>query len=332
MTRERLIVTLAVLCALGAPALADDKAGAEAAFLRGKELMKAGHIAEACDAFARSEQLDSQLGTRYNLAICYEKQGRIASAWALFRELAQRDSNAARKKDSTARAQALAPRLTKMLINLEFAAVPGLVVTRNGADVTATVGIETPVDPGQYEIVATAPGFESFSARVSATGPGMTVTVAIPSLDKAPKTAQPRPANGASDAADEDEDEPLVFRDDGAGRRRLGVGGSGLAVGAGGVVFGVLASSKWSKAKDLCGDDLRCDTQGDLERGNGLVSDARTYGNVSTVLVGVGAAAVVTGVVLWLTAPSGETPDEHAWLLTPSVDRDGVYVSIGGAL
>ena len=98
-----------LVCALVSTAHADDKAAAESAFLRGRELLKAGKVAEACDSFARSEKLDPQMGTRYNLALCYEQEGRLASAWGLFRELAQRDTNSARKKDSTTRAAAIAP-------------------------------------------------------------------------------------------------------------------------------------------------------------------------------------------------------------------------------
>ena len=83
-------ITAVALAAARPAARADDtvdKPAAEAAFLRGKELMKEGYLAEACDAFARSQRLDPQLGTQYNLALCYEQLGRTASAWALYREL-----------------------------------------------------------------------------------------------------------------------------------------------------------------------------------------------------------------------------------------------------
>jgi hypothetical protein len=211
-------------------------------------------------------------------------------------------------------------------------------VTRNGDDVTATVGIESPVDPGEYVIVATAPGHVSFEAKVSATGEGMTVTVAVPSLEKAPEEALPDdapprgPAEHGNALLPEEPGPPPPRR--GSGRKTLGliVGGAGLAVAAGGLGVGVLARGKWDDAKAICGDDLGCDSPDDLERGNALVSDARTFGNVSTVLVGVGAAALVTGIILYVTAPDDAAPDEHAWRVAPAVDADGVYVTIGGAL
>jgi Flp pilus assembly protein TadD len=71
---------------------ADDKAAAEAQFVKAKKLMKDGKTAEACEAFAKSQELDPQLGTRYNLGICYQQLGKTASAWVLFRDVAQIDT------------------------------------------------------------------------------------------------------------------------------------------------------------------------------------------------------------------------------------------------
>jgi hypothetical protein len=164
----------------------------------------------------------------------------------------------------------------------------------------------------------------------------MTVTVAVPSLEKAPEAAEPPPPEpGPPDHGNALlPEEPSAPPRAKSNRKTLGlvIGGSGLAVAAGGLVVGVLARGKWDDAKAICGDDLACDSADDLDRGNALVSDARTFGNVSTVLVGVGAAALVTGIILYVTAPSDSQPDEHAWRVTPAVDGDGVYVTIGGAL
>jgi hypothetical protein len=329
------VVVCALILGLAGAARADDgdKAAAEAAFLKAKDLIKAGDVAGACEAFGRSQTLDPQNGTEYNLALCNEKLGRFASAWIAFRELAQRDTNASRKKDSEKRARALSARLTKMLINVDFAAVPGVRITRNGVDVTAQVGIETPVDAGDYTIVASADGYQTFSAQVSATGEGMTVTVAIPSMEKLPEdttVAVPPP-----DVDDHHEDVTVVAprRARKAGHGKLIgvlVGSAGLAIAGGGAVFGVLASGAWADAKAICGDDLACPTDADTDRANALAADARTDGNLSTVLVGVGAAAIVTGVVLYLIAPSSSGGDEHALLVAPT--RGGAVLSFSGAL
>ena len=90
-----------------------------------------------------------------------------------------------------------------------------------------------------------------------------------------------------------------------AGSRRKLIGwivsGAGGAVLATGLAFGAVARSKWHDALEMCDDDRVCSAQG-----HALAEDARTAGNVATILVGIGAAAAVTGAVLILTAP-----DEH---------------------
>ncbi len=321
-------LTAVVVLAAAAPARADDKAAAEAAFLRGKQLMKDGFLAEACDSFARSQKLDAQFGTQYNLALCYEQLGRTASAWALFRELIQRDTNGHRRKDATARAEALSDRLTRMLINVEES-VDGLAISRNGDDVTATVGIESPVDPGHYEIVASAPGHQALTLQVSAKGEGITVAVTIPALEPLvdlearvdEEAAPPAPVV----AADPDPEQPITDTRPSRSRRRLAliVGGAGAAVAAGGLGLGLYARGTWGDVRALCGDDLACDSDGDLARGNALRADARRQALGATVLIGAGAAAIAAGVALWLTAP-----DER---FVVTFDDDGAGVAVRGS-
>src|SRR3954467_9213570 len=71
-----------------AHAQASQKATAEALFEEGRKLMAEGKAADACPKFADSEQLDASSSTLLNLASCYEKLGRTASAWATYREAA----------------------------------------------------------------------------------------------------------------------------------------------------------------------------------------------------------------------------------------------------
>jgi hypothetical protein len=320
------MTALALLSGGAAHAQSQSKAAAETAFRRGKELIAAGKVADACASFEQSQKLDPQLGTQYNLALCYERLGKLASAWVTFSELAARDSNAGRKADSSKRARKLEPKLTKMVIRTAEP-TPGLVITQDGADVTLLVGTESPVDAGTYQFEARAPGRRTWTQPVTVTGEGRVVTIDVPVLDVDVSAAPTTPA--PDDAAT-----PLPRVDDTApsrsGRTRrligLGVGGAGVLSVVVGSVFGVQAMGLKSDADDLCGGDID-DCTGDVSASQDKIDDARSKATLSTVFVGVGLAAVAGGAVLYFTAPSNS---ERSASLTPVIDGDQVGVALSG--
>lgn len=186
MTRA---IAIAALVMIGfAPRAGAQPAAAQAAFDNGRKLMDAGRYDEACVAFEQSWKIDPQIGTRYNLALCYDKTGRNASAWAAFTEVAQRDTRGARQVKAAKRAAELAPTLTRMRIDV---GEPGLQVSANGVDVTSTIGVDAPVDPGKYHLEARAPGKQPWSADVETLGAGQTLSVRVPPLTAS--AAEPPP-------------------------------------------------------------------------------------------------------------------------------------------
>src|SRR5439155_13958444 len=95
------------------------KATAEALFADGKRLMSAGDYAAACPKFAASQKLDPAVGTALNLADCYERTGRAASAWAEFRGAASAaHAVGSREREQLAadRSKALESRLSYLTI------------------------------------------------------------------------------------------------------------------------------------------------------------------------------------------------------------------------
>ena len=73
---------------------------AEQLFNQARDLVKANKWAEACPKFEASLRYDPVLGTRLNLATCYEHIGKLAKAWGLYRE----SIDAAKKAGDTKRA------------------------------------------------------------------------------------------------------------------------------------------------------------------------------------------------------------------------------------
>src|SRR5580698_8378696 len=74
------------------PALAQPsppaRAAAAALFEDGRRLMGENKFAEACPKLEESQRLDPGMGTLYNLSVCFEAVGKIASAWVGFRDVA----------------------------------------------------------------------------------------------------------------------------------------------------------------------------------------------------------------------------------------------------
>lgn len=318
-------------------------AAATAQFDKGRALMKSRKYADACAAFEASQKLDPQNGTLYNLAGCYTHLGKLASAWAVYKELAQVDTNGKRKKDAAKQATALDKRLPRLQLKAATPP-PGLAVTLDGVDVSALVGSDSPVDLGTHEVRATAPRFSDFDTTVEVTDEGKSVTVAIelapakrepiPAPAPAhPTPAQPEPTRPVPVASTPDAPMPVTGEPPRSHRRRYGVivAAGGGALVATGLVFGSLANGKWSDAKKLCGSDLTCDSDADLKKGNQLTSDARAQANLSTALVAGGAVAIGVGVVLFVTAPHAESASRTTWRITPAASPRSMGLVLDGS-
>jgi hypothetical protein len=283
---------------------AGNRAAAEALFNQGRDLVNAGRYAEACPKFEASQQLDPGLGTMLNLADCYEKTGRTASAWAEYREaipLARAAGSKTRLDLATERAEALEARLSTLTIRAMAgdASTADLEVRRDGVALQpAELGAAIPVDPGEYVIEARAPGKRPWTTKVSVAAEAAKVEVEIPPLEPAPAgaaAAGPEPIKADPGPA---LNEPAPS---GSAQRTAGIvsGAAGL-VGLGvGAFFGVQASSNWSSAKDKCADyPYECP-----QEAQDLRSDARSRATVSTVAFIAGGALLATGAVLYFTAP-----------------------------
>jgi len=264
---------------LGAlPAGAGDKLAAEQLFGDAQKLLLAGNCAEAAKKFEASAKEDRSVGALSGLARSYADCGRPASAWVTYKEAATLANGQGdiRVHEIRKRAAALEPTLSRLTITVT-GATPGLVVKRNGSDVSAALlGTAIPVDPGDQVIEAEAPGYKPFKSTVTIGKSNDEQRVEIPALDKDPNWKPPGGGNA------------------GSGGMRI-AGFVLIGVGSLGVVGGAIASGLAFADKSTVD---ACAATGCSAAGLSAWENGRTKETAGGVLLGVGGAIAVTGAIL----------------------------------
>jgi len=321
-----IVSSLGAAPAAFAQAKSGDKAAAEALFSEGRRLMEAGRFSDACPKFESSQRLDPGVGTMLNLAECYERTGRTASAWAEFREVisaARAADSADREALARQKASALEGKLSRLTITLspEASATNGIEVRRDGNVVdSAELGSAIPVDPGKHVIEATAPGKAKWFTSLELPSDGSQSTLTIPPLEAATESVR-QPVTDPNSTPPEP-----TKANSGSGQKIAAyvVGGVGI-VGLGlGAVFGLQAMSKHDEAKKACSDYPNCQGNTRAEDANSSAKSAATLSTVAFIVGGVGVAA---GITLLLTAgPSSSEKSSTALVIGPgSVALKGTF-------
>lgn len=289
------IASAAALMLIATTAHADDKEGAAALFTEAGRLVDTGNLAAACPKYEESLKLFDGLNTRYFLADCYERTGRVASAWSLYLEVAtkaQAAGDEAKESKARERATAIAPRVSRLNVVVDDTRAAGLDLLRDGVPMPrAQWSVPVPIDPGPHAIDAKAAGKKPLHLDVTVATDGENSSVTLPPLESDPTAvATASPSDAARTGV-------------GDGRRVVGlvVGATGVATLAVGTVLGFAAKSRFDEARSSCDGDL-CDASGVEVR-----ASAVRRANAATVVFGLGAAAVIGGAVLWFTAPRAQT-------------------------
>jgi hypothetical protein len=330
-----LIGSLACAPRAHAQSTVDSKAAAEALFDEGLALMRKGDFAAACIKLEQSQSIDHGIGTMLYLAECYEKSGRTASAWAMFRQAASEAAASGESQRAEAgrqRAEKLTPMLSKLTVSVTAPAPAGLELTRNGAALPSALwGTPVPVDPGDQRVEARAPGYLPWSGTVRVAANADAQTLSVPALTPqpvnelpvaqapvvAPVAPPPAPAPAAASA------DTTATQTSGSTQRIVGivigaVGVVGIGVGS---VFGLKAISKNDDAKKHCpAGDSSCDMQG-----VSLTKDAQSAARMANVFVIGGAVLAAAGIVTYLMAPPDSEP-----AIAVSADAHAVRATLGG--
>ena len=182
---RELAVIVAVLAAVRV-AVADDTAAL--AYQQAEALAKQGKWAEACPLYDASYRADPEIGVLLHLADCHEHVGKLASAWAEFDDAAELAHRKGDNREALARtrADALKPKLAYVHLVAPASPPAGLVVRRDGVDVTVLVGTDMPVDPGEHDVTANAPGHIEWKKHVVIGTLPTTTQIPIPPLEVAP--------------------------------------------------------------------------------------------------------------------------------------------------
>lgn len=288
------VVSISVLFAPAALAAKDLPEGAEARALYddGMRLWDAGRFKPACDKLAESYRLEPASGTVFNLGVCYERTGRLASAYSCYARAEEEDrrrGNTSSAKEARALADDLLPRIPKVIISVPVFVknTEGLVVRRNGNTVPeAQWGTPIFVDPGEVTVDVSARGRAPWK-MVKKVEEGKTYEMAVAPLEELPMPAQKKVA--------------------------IGLGGLALSGGVVGGIWGGIAFTRWNDVRAHCGPSIPVCGQGPfLSYGRELQSNASSAATVSTVAFSVGLAALGAAVYLWVSTPPHEEKANRA--------------------
>ena len=322
--RRGLACTLALwLTTVGATALADANGSpdlARSVAVAGREAYNAGDYKTALDLFRRAFGMYPAPTLSLYEARSLAKLGRLREAdEALKRTLALPVDPAAPAQFSeaieTAREErrALAPRIPSLTIRV-IGVEPGehgLVVSldQQALDVSQ-LGKSFALDPGTYSVSAATNDGRKDQVQVEI-GEGRHLDAVLRLEPAAPvqvHTALPEsPADGNWRPV-------LVYSS-------LGLGVAGLGTG---IVTGIMAGSKHSKATELCPNDA-CEPGSEGEQ---ALSSFRTLRTVSTISYGVGAAGITAGIILWLSLPDANDAQANRGSIRPWLM--GRYAGIQG--
>jgi len=334
MTIARLAGWAIALAVVALPARAQaQSAEADVLFRDGKKLLKDGDVAAACEKLDASERLESSVGTLLNLADCRERNHQLATAWAVFRKAAVAARNGRdgrREKEARRREKLLAPRLSYLTVNVpEAGRVDGLAITRNGSALDRALWNQrVPVDPGDYDLAATADGYRRWTGQVRIEREAQKAEIDVPAL-----IAEPRPAPepvaarappSAPPSSDPDETEPVRREPTRPSRwtasREIALvvaaaGAAGIGVGIG---YGLRGRHLEQQSDARC-PTATCNDTSALSQN----ADARRAGRLANLGFAAGGGLLAGAIVLWwVGGPS----------VAPVVGRDRVGLALAGPL
>jgi hypothetical protein len=288
---------------------AADTDRAEKLFAEASAFVAAGKYAEACPRFEESQRLDGALGTQYNLALCFEKIGKLGGAWKNLRaveRLAHATGKTGREEAARQRMAGLRRRVSHLVLS---AVDPDTTIKVDGERAERDTWDFYPVDPGEHLVEAAAPTKESWRTRVTigAVAPdrdGIERAVRVPALATHVVTVTKETSNARRTAG-------LVIGG-------IGVVSLGVAAGTGVMILRYKAIA-----------DDRCTPTCADASARSAVATGKTLVPINDVAWGAGIVGVGVGAFLLLTSRGSKPAAGIAWI-TPAIGPDGGGAAVGG--
>lgn len=292
---------------------------AQGLFEQARTLMRQERFDEACPKLAESLRLEPALGTRLNLGLCHERQGKTATAYLDYMDAqaqAVRESDDVRESLAKQRIAELEPRVIRLVLRADFPRPEGFSVFLDGTRLEAVaLGVPLPVDPGEHVVRYEAPGRRPKEARITTSSSSLRPELILTELELVPvAVAAAVPARAA----------PAPSESKSAHTRTVLTGalfGVGIGTLAFGAYAGLQANASWNDRNEHCSPYCTPEAQAFGE-------SAQRFATMSNLAVGIGLVSVGVGFYLFATRPN--EPRKAEVKVMTIARRDRTELAVGG--
>jgi hypothetical protein len=300
---------------------AENTAAARDLAREGIRLAQEGKCNEALDPLTRAEALFHAPTILTWLGQCQIEIGRLVEGTENLNRVVREktapeapDAYLQAKKRAAVLIETTLPKIAKLTIVIEPKDAGDLIISVNGRTISsALIGAPRPSDPGKQLVSVSAPGYQEAVQEIEL-NPGAIETLTLTLTPTQGSVATTETAGSPKEASAPKEPKGATW----VGWTLVG-GGGALAIAGG--LTGYFAISKKN--------DLDCPTEASCpESESDTLKSARLNATLSTIFVGVGAAAITTGVVLLITGqPKVPSAEVGSLVLKPSLSLGGAGLS-----